>query len=121
MVKRLRFALWIVVLVSIASCGSAQLGKPVSVPRDRTVKFAGGDLEIRSCSYLREYLAPDDENPHGSEEWYNYLAITVDGQDRRIERPLELNVIAVDGYEITILEMEPEREVQCIVVVERTD
>jgi hypothetical protein len=119
--KRLRFALLVVVLVSVVSCGGARLGEPISVPRDKTVSFAGGDLKIRSCNYLREYLAPTDEHPHGSEEWYNYLEVTVNGQDRRIERPLDENPIVVDGYEITILEMEPEREVGCIVAVERID
>lgn len=118
MIKRLQLVLWVLLITAVTSC-SARLGEPVSVPRGETVKFAGGDLEIRTCSYLREYLAPDDENEFGYEEVYNKLAITVDGEDFEIERPVGMEVVTIEGYEITIVEMEPEPEVMCTVIVER--
>jgi hypothetical protein len=43
------------------------------------------------------------------------------GKDRTLERPVGAGAISVDGDEIMVVEMEPEREVKCIVIVERTE
>ncbi len=119
MAKRWRLVVWLVAVLAVTSCGYGRLGTPVSVPREKTVTLAWGDLKIRNCYYVREYLVRDDEKKNAPEEWYNHLSITVNGKEMEIEKPVGMGVITVDGYEITILEMEPEREIKCTVIVER--
>ena len=61
MAKRWGLVVWIALIMTVTSCSYGRLGTPVSVPRDKTVTLAWGDLKIRNCYAVREYLARDDQ------------------------------------------------------------
>ena len=114
----LRFVVLGVLITAVSACTNARLGKPVSISRGEPVSFAGGDLEIRSCGFVHEFV----DNDSGDDEAIYHLILTVNGQDREIERRISRDVVTVgDAFEITMVDVEPDRDVMCTVLVERVE
>lgn len=117
--ERWGLVVWLVAVLVLTSCGYRQLRIPVSVPRDKTVTFAWGDLKIRNCYQVRESLTRDAQERNASEGLCNLLSLTENGKKVEIEKPAAKNVITIGDYETITPAMEPEREVMCTIVVER--
>ena len=116
--KWFRIVVLVWVITAVSACTNARLGKPISITRGDSVSFAGGDLEIHSCGFVHEFV----DNDSGDDEALYHLILTVNGQDREIERRISRDVVTIgDAFEITMVDVEPDRDTMCTVIVERVE
>ena len=114
------FGLFLMV-TAVSGCFGGRLGREVSVPEDGTVKLIGAGIEILSCGTFREYLAPENEDEPGYEVSYKFIRLDIDGVEREVSVQTGGKTAVIDELEITFIDMNPEPDILCTVMIEQVN